>query len=1088
MKFKFPRRAALLAGAIIIGTAIAVVSSSQTQLQFLGMNTVFGLNHAKSGLLRQADCSITQYGFSFSTRALLPATNFENTLHQIAGLTTRAGVFAKGCKDPVFGIPSTAAAYLGKTASGLYLGVQGATDHVSNLVAYATNPASLIFTSTTLATNVNPQVLGVDLNKDGFVDIIASGVTDSVTHKPGVGVFLGKGDGTYKAGVVYDMTTSATQPFIVDDVNGDGKADILVPNTTSGGGTQLTVLLGKGDGTFTVGPSTPLTLTLSQTLYGVGEPIATGDFNGDGKIDVLTADGKLYLGRGDGSFGAATQVLPVVNLVTTAYAVGDFNGDGKLDIAQMLSGVNASGTIIIFSGHGDGTFTQGFAYDSVPEGTAMAATDLDGDGYLDLVAGRASNGAFGPAGLGNQSLGGTWDYQILMGYGNGAFDAPPVTLASTSSFSDQNPTLATYTTADFNNDGRLDLLLPITNGSAGLSVSPGLGNGAFGTAIVTAIHVTPGPVAAADLDNDGKADAVTVGSGNTGAVVAVLFGNGDGTLGGELDYPLPAGAASQGAVVIGDFNGDGIQDIALSAACSSGCTTGIYVLFGQSNHTFSAPALINSTPALSDGANQTVLAVGDLNGDGRTDLVVANSGFLSGNGLSTAGVIHVYLGNANGTFTGSTPAVPPLYFTDLALADLNKDGRLDIVTGASDVQTNTQVDVMLGHGDGSFAAATQIMITGGLADPSPVIAVADFDGDGNPDVAFFLAGDFSGIMFGTGTGSLITQTKMPVFSPVFPGVPRAVDLNGDHRPDLMFADANFQGLVSLINQWGASSGGTAATSTTLTVTPGTATVGEAVTLTAKVTSNSAGTPTGTVSFLDGASSLGSSALSAQASATLTTTSLAAGTHALTAQYGGDSTFAASNATAVSLTVTGAKADFAIAASPTSGSAAAGASAATTVTLTPSGGFTGTVTLACSGLPTGASCAFSPSSVALSGSAASSDLTIDTTAAVARLQPVPQGGPFDPGSAGDGVLVGVMLPLGLAIRRRRTPRSAAGQTPRWVALLLIGAVALHGCGGGHGSSGGTPPASGGTPSGTYAVTVTATSGSTSHTASYSLTVT
>ncbi len=543
---------------------------------------------------------------------------------------------------------------------------------------------TLTFTSTTLATNVNPQVLGVDLNKDGFIDIIATGVTDTATQKTGVGVFLSNGDGTYKPGVVYAMTTSPTQPFIIDDLNGDGVPDILVPNTTTASTTQLTALLGKGDGSFTVGPSTALNLNLQFTLFGLGEPIATGDFNGDGKIDVLTADGRLYPGNGDGSFAAATQALPTLYAVTTAYAVGDFNGDGKLDVAQMLTAFNPSGTIIIFSGHGDGTFTQGFAYDSVPEGTALVATDLDGDGILDLVAGRSSNGAFGPAGLGNQSTASTWGYQVLMGYGDGTFNAPPVTLPSSAAFSDQNTSFPTYATADFDNDGRLDLLLPFSNLNGtgvtkGLSVSPGLGNGAFGSPVVSAASFAPTVVAAADFDKDGKTDAVAVAVG--GGVVGVLFGQGNGSLSGELDYPLPAGGTGQGGMAIGDFNGDGLPDIALAVACSSGCSTGIYVLFGRQDHTFSAPAPINSTPVLTDGPNQMILAAGDVNGDGRTDLVVVNSGFLTGNGLSTPGVIHVYLGNANSSFAAGAPAVPPLYFTDAALADLNKDGKLDIVTG-----------------------------------------------------------------------------------------------------------------------------------------------------------------------------------------------------------------------------------------------------------------------------------------------------------------------------------------------------------------------------------------------------------------------
>jgi len=1077
MTMKWARRAGY-AAAIIVATTVAVVSSSQTALQFLGMNMVFGLTkYDKSGMLRQSNCSITQYGFSFSTRTLLPATNFQDFLHQAAGLTTKPDVFAKGCKDPVLGIQSTSAAYLGVTSAGLYQGVQGATDHVANLVAYAATPSALTFTSTTLASNVLPQVLGVDLNKDGFIDVIATGVSDPSNHKTGVGVFLSNGNGTFKPGVVYDITTSAVQAFIVDDLNGDGVPDILVANSSSGGSAQLTALLGKGDGSFTVGPTTAISLTTPLTLYGLSQPIVTGDFNGDGKVDVITADGVMYPGNGDGSFGAGHQALNNGYFVVTAFAVGDFNGDGKLDVAEFITGINPSGTVIIFLGNGDGTFTQSFSYDSVPEGTALVATDIDGDGYLDLVVGRSSNGMFGAAGLGNQTTANTWYYQVLMGHGDGTFYGAPVTLGGAAGIS-----VTSYALADFNNDGRLDVLAPTAGTNTGpapssLTVIPGVGNGAFASPRVSPTNFPPSVVATADLNGDGNADAIVLGSTSSGSAVGVLFGNGKGTLSGELDYPLPAAG---NAIQVGDFNGDGLPDIAVAVNCTAPCVAGAYILYGHANHTFSAPTLINSSPALTDGGtqNQIYLAEGDINGDGIADLVVVNSGFLSGNGLTTPGVIHVYLGKTNNSFASSTPTVPGLYFSDVALADVNKDGKLDIITGASNQSVNTQVDVLLGHGDGSFAAATQTLIAGGVADPSPLIAVADFDGDGNPDVAFFLAGDFSGVLFGAGNGTLPTQLNMPIFSPILPGSPKAVNLSSGTRPDLIFADLNVPSLVSFINQWGTTVVGSTATSTALTVAPSPAVVGQSVTLTAKVSSAS-GTPSGRVTFLDGTTTLGSSTLNAQGSAVLAVTSLAAASHSLTAQYGGNATFAGSSSSAVSLTVAAEAPSFTITSAAASGSVAPGDSATTTLTLTPSNGFTGSVNLACSGLPTGAACSFSPASVSLSSSALTSQLTISTAMPVARMNR-----PFDPlDPLRPGTALAVMMAVFTTHRSRRT---RAARALLWLGLLLVWGAALQGCGGG--SSGAAPPPSGGTPAGTYNVTITATSGSTTHTASYALTVT
>jgi hypothetical protein len=1070
----------LVAAAILV----AADSAAPTQLQFLGTASIFAYNkHDKSLMMRQPNCSITQYSF-YPVLALTPATNFQNTLHQLAGLTTTANKFAKGSKDPTLGIASTAAAYLGKTAAGAYLAVRGTIHSYSDLAVNAYTLSSLSFTSTTLASNVPPQVIGVDLNGDGFIDVVASGVTSPTTPQSGIGVFLSNGDGTFKPVVVYPMTTAANVSFIVDDVNGDGVPDIIVPTTSSGGANQLTTLIGKGDGSFTTGPSSPIAAIqvneLSQTLV-------TGDFNGDGKKDVLMADGNLYLGNGDGSFGAGKQVLPgnvYTNQNNSAFAVGDFNGDGKLDLAEEISTLT-NGVLVVFLGNGDGTFTQGAAYEVVPHPAALVATDIDGDGFTDLVVARESNGVFSAAGD-------SWFYQVLMGYGNGTFNAAPVTLVGPFGSGGngaiesvtQWPSTGIYALADFNADGHLDLLQPQPSGTnvggatlKGLTVSPGNGDGSFGTAVVSATSFIPAIVAAADLNGDGKIDAVTVGTNVAGAVfVGVLFGSGGTSLTGELDYPLPAGSGIPARVVIGDFNGDGLPDIAVAirgGPICGGCTSGVYVLFGQQAHTFTAPVRI-------DGSLQPIIATGDLNGDGRADLVVADAGLANLDPTkATPGVVHVYLGNADKSFTAATPVIPTLFFSDLALADINKDGKLDIVAGAEDaIGGNTMVVALAGDGAGGFGSATKTLITGGIADPPPVIAVADFDGDGNADVAFFLPGDFSGILFGIGNATFPTQVNMRVFSPIFPGAAMAVDLNGDKKPDLIFADGGQFGLISLINQWSVATS-TAATTTTLTSSATSVVEGQSLTLTAMVAAASGGAalPTGSATFLDGSTTLGSDALDATGKATLTVSSLAVGGHSLSASYGGNTAFAGSASSPVTVQVTAAPSPgFSGSVNPASVTVAAGGSATLALTVTPLGGSTQTVTVSCGGLPANATCGFSPaSSVTLDGSHASTvTITINTNvlAALRRSLRSPVLASFGGGLGGTLLLFGVM---GAALRRRLR-----------YALAAMGAVlALASCGGGHGGSGGSSGPV--TPAGTYPLTITLTSGATTHTVSATLIV-
>jgi hypothetical protein len=859
-------------------------------------------------------------------------------------------------------------------------------------------------------------MLGVDLNHDGTIDVIASGVTDPVSNNTGIGVFLSNGDGTFKPGTYYDINIANNQAFIIDDLNGDGNPDILVPNMSAGGSPQLTALLGKGDGTFTVGPSTASAYSYSFTP---SQPIQTGDFNGDGKVDVLTADGMLYLGNGDGSFGPGTQVLPAnFVLFTAAFAVGDFNGDGKLDVAELLDETassldgpppHAQGVVIVYYGQGNGTFTQGPAYDAIPAGAALVATDIDGDGKLDLLVARSSNGVFGVADHARH----TWLYQVLMGHGNGTFNGAPVTIVSSFFASQQFTSQWWYATADFNGDGLPDLLTSTTNvngvpSGTGITVSLGVGDGSFGTPILSTMSFAPTIVAAGDLNGDGKPDAVAVGTGAGGtATVAVLFGHGDGTLNGEIDYPLPDTNDAPARAVIGDFNGDGHPDIAVAMfsanPCSSPCAPGVYVLYGQGGGTFQQPVRV-------DSSMRPLLATAHLTNDGRADLVVADVGDINAT-PPVPGVLHVYLGQSNGQFGSLTPAIPALFFSDVRIGDLNNDGKPDIVAAAYDAGRNNQVDVLLGHGDGTFAAAMPTVISGGIADPAPVIAVADFNGDGNPDVAYFLPGAFSGILFGAGDGTLPTQLNMTILTPVFPAAPMAVDLNDDGRPDLLFAD------------------------------------GEAV--------------PGLIGFINGGS------------------------------------------------FSTASSGFSLAVSPASGTITAGQSAITTVTLTPSGGFTGSVSLSCSGLPAAAVCSFSPASVSTNGSVATSTLTITTTARTAMNSGSPLFNPLVPGGL---LLAGFGVPM-IWRRRRDIVSLSYNGLPM---LLLISALAMPGCGGSSGSSspsvssssgsstsssGSSSSSSGGsstsssssgggstgTPAGTYAVTITATAGATTQTTTYTMTV-
>jgi hypothetical protein len=1078
-------------------TAWASLDWSKPYVPFLGnplvvLGSVFdnSSNPAASttgyafALRRQADCSL-EGDFLNDPDATTPAgvglsfmPSAQDYFHQLAGLTTKPDVFANGCAYPTLGQPSSKGALLvGNNASGGVFGVQAA----NGLLAFADDLSANTFSSSTLLSSsvFTGGVQVADLNGDGNLDVIASPVTDPATSRPATVVFLGKGDGTYQPGVYYDVAGDIT----IADVNGDGKPDIVVVGVVGDASTTagVTTLIGKGDGTFTLGPNSAT--TVGGALAG---SVLSADLNGDGHADLIVG-GTVLLGKGDGTFtvGAPITTDSAFYLQNTIpdVAIGDVNNDGKLDVV-----ISQPGFVAIFYGKGDGTFTAGSRYAALPDALQVSLTDIDGDGNLDIVLGASTGGIYQSGGY-DQSVP---MFQILMGRGDGTF-VDSLAYGVSPGPSAQRGSVgygAQIAGGSFTGSGKGDVLVLDGNASGVLTVLPGDGTGGLGAAITSVSTVSPAMVVAADMNGDGKPDAVVAGMSAGAPTLAVLINQGNGQFAAEQDYALPDVPVS---LAVGDFNGDGRPDVAVGVAAPPGGSgpTGVYVLFGQANGTLTAPVRIDGS------LYPTGLAAGDLNGDGRTDLVVADQGVASyvGSAQQVNGALHVYLGNADGTFTAAVaPTTTATNYTVAALTDLNGDGKLDLVV-AGDVLTTTAgagaptVYALLGNGDATFKTPNAITLAGNDGIGATAIALADFDKDGHIDVAVGNPLDGTELLLGNGDGTFALTAAALGQRPL---ALAAVDLSGSGLPDLLVGSTGSGGtrgtLAVLQNPsaaaWVAAATGASST-TTLSASPSPATVGQSVTLTATVSSTSAGAPTGTVSFLDGSATLGSVSLSANGTAAYTTSSLGSGSHSLTAQYGGDTTFAGSTSAAVTLAVN-APADFAISANSASGSIAPGASAATVLTLTPSGGFSGTVTLACSGLPSGAVCSFSPASVSMSGSAAAtSTLTISTAAMAAQSSAGSGRAPVDPMAAPGGVLLaGVMPPILAGRRRGRTGSKAGILLAGIIGLMAFGAL-ISGCGGG---GGGSPAPTGGTPAGTYTVTVSATSGTQSHSLTYTLTVT
>ena len=286
------------------------------------------------------------------------------------------------------------------------------------------------FTAAPSPPNDLPGAIAVgDFNGDGIPDLAVAPVADEADSE----VLLGNGDGTFtiaggSTGFGSDALTS--NAIAVGDFNGDGKLD-LVETCASRDDQPCDLLLiqfGNGDGTFTLSCELSLSFEGSQSM-------AVGDFNGDGQPDVAVinslANGvNVFLNKG--GCPSAVSAIPATGDGPTSIAAADFNGDGKLDLAVANSGSN---NVTILLGNGDGTFTAAASPATGMAPNSLAVGDFNGDGVPDLAVANA----------------GSSNVTILLGNGDGTLKAATSPTADTGSTS--------VTAADFNGDGREDLVV-----------------------------------------------------------------------------------------------------------------------------------------------------------------------------------------------------------------------------------------------------------------------------------------------------------------------------------------------------------------------------------------------------------------------------------------------------------------------------------------------------------------------------------------------------------------------------------------------------------------------------------------------------
>ena len=852
----------------------------------------------------------------------------------------------------------------------------------------------------------------------------------------------------------------------VADFNNDGKLDLLTPDGFMN--------LGNGDGTFILGTQVPVP---NGSLV-----LAVADFNGDSKLDVLeqdTSKGTLLvlLGNGDGTFQAAIST-PIDAILSPINAV-DLNGDGKADVVGLFNS-----SFVVCISNGDGTFKASVSYNmgvTSSSLTPLSLGDFNGDLKIDVVVSFLGDNAPG-------------EEITFFGNGDGTFQSTPKISPGLANLSSGS------TVGDFNGDGKLDLAIVSPgscNGGCGPSemfLFPGNGDGSFQapTALLPMYELSV--ITAADLNGDGRLDLVVE---QDPTVVQIYLQNVDGTFSNAYNYVMTMPSAYYGSafstgIAVADFNHDGKLDIAAENG----------VLLGNGNGSFRGIPL-GSIPA----SSPTAALVGDFENKRRMDAAVVferSLYILQNDGQGNLSLIQTYTLQQSGQ--------------GIVTADFNGDGKLDLVVfGTDSTDQSWNYSVLLGKGDGSFQAPVYYpqsvpagtyyglfvvadfnndhkpdiaLVTGNPTQPITILmgngdgtfaapayyfdgsaanwfVIADFNTDGNMDIAVSSSSG-EGILYGNGDGTfqpIVFPASLNAFGARF-----TADVNNDGKADLIGRQ------IALVNGDG-----------TFTVLPsllpndvsGIADFNGDGTLDLFVTTTSNGHPQSTgIQLANGNGTFGPF-IQVPTNGMLWSTFFADmngdGQTDIVFLWdlAGSEPFKVGGLGVLFNTVVPAAPDFSLnpsSGSPTSHTVAAGQSATFSLDLAPSGAFNGTVAFTCAISPsvTPAPTCSVPASVQITASGTQSiKVSVGTTASVTS------GAWFHLGlPSATSPLIGAFVFLGLAllwIQDRKRITSAA------MTLLILAMIPLSACGG----SGSSSHTTSGTPAGTYNVTVTATAGNLNH---------
>jgi FG-GAP-like repeat len=527
-----------------------------------------------------------------------------------------------------------------------------------------------------------------DLNGDGIADLVVPN-----GNSQDISVLLGNRDGSFQPLRLIDAGGAWPSDVVIADLNGDGKNDVAV--TTASG---VSILLGDGKGNL----GAPAVITAGT----VPTRLIAADFNGDHKLDLAVTnlgsnDVSILMGEGDGTFTTETVA---VGMGPAGIAVGDFNRDGKADLAVANSAVHAGknkgsngNTLAILLGNGKGGFKPATFIPVEKTPLVVIVSDFNKDSKQDLAVTSNAKG----------------EVSELLGNGDGTFRTPrPFHVG---------PHADGLVAADFNGDGNEDLVA--TDGNLlNVALLVGDGAGSFQPAVQIPSGRAPAAVFAGDFNHDGKADYMTANlDPNT---VSVVLGKGDGTF-FDIGSGIPTHVRFGAQTISADFNNDGIPDIAIANSGVIGNGSTVSVLLGNKKKSFDKEKVFEV------GQEPNGLAAADFNHDGHLDLIVANAGHFPKHGK-----VALLMGNGDGTFQPAVDFTAGAFPVAIDVGDFNGDGNPDAVVANSDADNQIpSISLLLGDGKGGFAKSKTVVTFPNLTQLIKV-QTGDFNRDGKADIAY----------------------------------------------------------------------------------------------------------------------------------------------------------------------------------------------------------------------------------------------------------------------------------------------------------------------------------------------------------------